>query len=97
MLIYEVKFLVIDISLVLILVLKSIKENIEKLYLLIEKGIYFIGFDVSYVGFLLNKVGKIYFIYFNYLDVWGVMIEWIEEFEVFVFYGCFYLVLLSGN
>ncbi len=95
--IHEAKSLAIDTSLVLTLALKSTKENIEKLYLLTEKGIYFIGFDASHVGFLLNKAGKIYLIHSNYLDARGVMIERIEESEVFASYGRFHLVPLSGN
>lgn len=95
--IHEARSLAIDTNLVLALELDSTNENIDKLYSLTQAGIYFIGFDASHVGFLLNKAEKIYLIHSNYLDAQGVMIERIEESEVFASYGRFYLVPISGN
>lgn len=95
--IHEAKSLAIDTSLVLTLALGSTNENIEKLYSLTQEGIYFIGFDASHVGFLLNKAKKIYLIHSNYLDARGVLIERIEESEVFASYERFHLVPISGN
>ena len=95
--IHEAKSLAIDTSQVLTLALDSTNKDIDKLYSLTQEGIYFIGFDASHVGFLLKKAEKIYLIHSNYLDAQGVMIERIEESEVFASYGRFYLVPISGN
>ncbi len=95
--IHEAKSLAIDTSLVLTWELDSANKNIEKLYSLTQEGIYFIGFDASHVGFLLNRAAQIYLIHSNYLDTQGVMIERVEESEVFASYGRFHLVPISGN
>lgn len=95
--VHEAMSLAIDTNLVLTLELDSTTRNIDKLYSLTKEGIYFIGFDASHVGFLLNKAGKIYLIHSNYLGTQGVMIERIEESEVFASYGRFHLVPISEN
>lgn len=95
--IHEAKSLAIDTNMLLTLELENTAKHIADLHSRTEEGIYFIGFDASHVGFLLNRANKIYLIHSNYLDAKGVMIERIEESEVFAAYGRFYLVPLSKN
>jgi hypothetical protein len=59
-------------------------------------GIYFLGFDQSHVGFLLNKKNELYVIHSNYIGG-SVTIERIEESLAFASYRKFYVSPLSTN
>lgn len=95
--IHEAKSLAIDTNLLQVIEGEELHLNIQQIQERTSPGIYFLGFDASHVGFLMNRNGKIYLIHSNYLAAKGVMIERIEESEVFASYRRFYLVPLSGN
>ncbi len=60
------------------------------------EGIYFLGFDQSHVGFLLNRKNNLYVIHSNYVGG-NVTIERIEESAAFASYRKFYVCPLSNN
>jgi len=95
--IHEAKSLAIDTNFLQTIVGQEVQQNIQQIQDRTSPGMYFIGFDASHVGFLLSRNGKIYLIHSNYLAAKGVMIERIEESEVFASYQRFYLVPLSAN
>jgi len=72
-------------------------ENIEKMKEELKEGIHFIGFDQSHVGYLLNEGGQLYLIHSNYINQVGVMIEPIEQSDVFGHYNRFFITELSTN
>lgn len=94
--IHEAKSLAIDLEKVLSIAAEP-AEAIAAIKKGTKTGIYFIGFDASHVGFLLNQAGHLYLIHSNYLDAQGVVIERIAESAVFASYDRFYLVPLSAN
>jgi len=75
----------------------SLSENISAINEYLEEGIHFIGFDQSHVGYIIKEKGELYLIHSNYIDAVGVVIEYIEESEVFSFFDKFYIVKLSTN
>lgn len=60
------------------------------------EGIYFLGFDQSHVGFLLNRKNQLFVIHSNYVGG-SVTIERIEESLAFASYRKFYVCPLSTN
>jgi len=72
-------------------------QNIAAIKEAVPKGIHFIGFDQSHVGYLLKKSDQLYLIHSNYLDAKGVEIEAIEQSEVFASYDRFYIAEISSN
>ncbi len=63
----------------------------------LNDGIYFLGFDSSHVGYLYKKNDKIFIIHSNFLSSEGVIIEKIEESEVFLLFNHFYIAEISTN
>lgn len=69
----------------------------EKLFKIIEEGIYFIGLNENHVGYLLNENNCFYLIHSNYSGEQKVVKESIDESEVFKSYSIFHLVSISNN
>ena len=76
---------------------RTISENIKQLKDTLQIGIYFIGFDEGHVGFLYKRQKDIYLIHSNFLEAKGVVVENIENSEVFSFYNKLYIAELSTN
>lgn len=72
-------------------------DNIQAIREHLKEGIHFIGFDESHVGYILKEQGQLYLIHSNYVDAAGVLIETVEESEVFKWYNKFHIVELSTN
>lgn len=72
-------------------------DYIETIQDTIKEGIYFIGFDSGHVGFILNNGDQLYLIHSNYLQAQGVMIERIENSNVYPMYSRFYFAEISTN
>lgn len=62
-----------------------------------SEGIYFIGFNESHVGYLLNKNNKLYLIHSNFLEPSKVIIEQAEKSDVFKSFENFYITPISNN
>lgn len=76
---------------------ESTDGRIEFLKTKTKKGIYFIGFGMSHVGYVYNDGQAIYLIHSNYIDLKGPMMEKIEESVVFGAYGTLYLAEISTS
>ena len=76
---------------------ESVSVNIAAINQYLKEGIHFIGFDESHVGYILKEKNQLYLIHSNYIDAMGVIIEPIENSEVFKSYNRFYIVELSTN
>jgi hypothetical protein len=71
-------------------------EIIQEMQRQTIEGIYFLGFDQSHVGFLLNRKNQLFVIHSNYVG--GIVtIERIEESLAFASYKKFYVCPLSTN
>ncbi len=71
-------------------------EIIQEMQRQTVEGIYFLGFDQSHVGFLLNRKNQLFVIHSNYVGG-SVTIERIEESLAFASYRKFYVCPLSTN
>ena len=92
----EAKSLALDLK-VIEIAENSKEENIAEIRKTLKDGIHFIGFDRSHVGYILKENKQLYLIHSNYISSQGVIIEPIEESEVFASYNRFYLTELSTN
>jgi len=72
-------------------------ERIDKLKVTLKEGIYFIGFDQNHVGYIQKKNGHLFVIHSNYIGAEGVVIEKIEDSEVFSYYTRIYIAEISTN
>lgn len=72
-------------------------ERIKQLRLLLQDGIYFIGFDQSHVGYIQKKGDDLFVIHSNYINAEGVVKEKAEESIVFSYYSKLYLAPISTN
>jgi len=72
-------------------------ERINSLKQLLKEGIYFIGFDQSHVGYIQKKNNQLFLIHSNYIGAEGVVIEKIEDSEVFSYYNRIYIAEISHN
>jgi hypothetical protein len=71
---------------------------LEEINKITQEGISFIGFDEGHVGFLLKKQGELFLIHSNYLYPNAeVIMERIEESNVFKKFTTFHLVDISNN
>ncbi|MBK9982643.1 MAG: hypothetical protein IPP15_09480 [Saprospiraceae bacterium] len=75
----------------------STAERIDILKRSLKEGIYFIGFDHSHVGYIQKKNGELFVIHSNYISAKGVVIEKIEESQVFSYYDRIYIAEISTN
>jgi len=75
----------------------STNERIAILSDTLKEGIYFIGFDQSHVGYIQKKGGELFVIHSNYIGAEGVVIEKIEDSQVFSYYTRIYIVDISRN
>ena len=75
----------------------STDERIRVLKTTLKEGIYFIGFDQSHVGYIQKKHGELFIIHSNYINAEGVVIEKIEDSQVFSFYHKIYIAEISNN
>lgn len=76
---------------------ESVSKNIESIRSYLKEGIHFIGFDKSHVGFVWKNNDQLYLIHSNYINSEGVIIEAIENSDVFKSHSKFYIVELSTN
>jgi len=72
-------------------------NTLTKIDSLVQKGIYFIGFDTGHVGFLVKKNGVLFLIHSNYLLPISVCIEPLKNARVFKKFTKFHLVDVSHN
>jgi hypothetical protein len=72
-------------------------ENIKAINEVLKEGIHFIGFGYNHVGYVLKKKEQLFLIHSNYINREGVIIEVIEESEVFTYFNEFHLVPISTN
>lgn len=63
----------------------------------LQEGIYFIGFDQSHVGYIQKKDVQLFVIHSNYIGAEGVVIEKIEDSQVFSYYNRIYIAEISRN
>ncbi len=75
----------------------SITERITILKDKLKEGIYFIGFDQSHVGYIQKKNSQLFVIHSNYIGSEGVIIERIEDSQVFSYYRRIYIADISRN
>jgi hypothetical protein len=75
----------------------STDERIAILRDTLKEGIYFIGFDQSHVGYIQKKNGELLVIHSNYIGAEGVVIEKIEDSQVFSYYTRIYIADISHN
>jgi len=75
----------------------STADRIEILRGTLQEGIYFIGFDQSHVSYIQKKGDQVFVIHSNYINAEGVVIEKIEESQVFSYYTRLYIAEISTN
>ncbi len=75
----------------------STTERITILKDKLKEGIYFIGFDQNHVGYIQKKGRELFVIHSNYIGAEGVVIERIEESQVFSYYTRIYVADISRN
>ncbi|MBL0008623.1 MAG: hypothetical protein IPP25_16000 [Saprospiraceae bacterium] len=75
----------------------STTERIAILRDKLKEGIYFIGFDQSHVGYIQKKNCELFVIHSNYIGAEGVVIERIEDSQVFSYYTQIYIADISRN
>lgn len=75
----------------------SIVERMAILRDSLSEGIYFIGFDQSHVGYIHKKGNELFVIHSNYIGSEGVVIERIEDSQVFSYYTRIYIADISRN
>lgn len=75
----------------------SVEQRIQILRDTLSEGIYFLGFDQSHVGYIQKKNGQLFVIHSNYIGAEGVVIEKIEESQVFSYYNRIYIADISRN
>ena len=76
---------------------KDSEQTLAKIESLVQRGVYFIGFDTGHVGFLVKKGGTLYLIHSNYLFPISVCIEPLKDARVFKKFTKFHLVDISHN
>ncbi len=75
----------------------STDERISILKDTLKEGIYFVGFDQNHVGYIQKKGSELFVIHSNYIGAEGVVIERIEESQVFSYYDRIYIADISRN
>lgn len=75
----------------------STTERIAILKDNLKAGIYFIGFDQNHVGYIQKKNNDLFVIHSNYIGAEGVVIERIEDSQVFSSYSRIYITDISRN
>ncbi len=75
----------------------STTERITILKDKLKEGIYFIGFDQSHVGYIQKKNGELFVIHSNYIGSEGVVIERINDSQVFSYYTRIFIADISHN
>lgn len=75
----------------------STEEIIASLKDTLKEGIYFIGFDQSHVGYIQKRGNELFLIHSNYIGAEGVVIERIEDSQVFSYYTRIYIAEISRN
>lgn len=73
------------------------EQCIEAILDNLSQGVHFIGFDANHVGYVLKNNNDLYLIHSNYKNSQGVVIEKIEDSEVFKSFNIFHLAKLSHN
>lgn len=63
----------------------------------LKEGIYFLGFDQNHVGYIQKKNSDLFVIHSNYIGGEGVVIERIEDSQVFSYYSRIYIADISRN
>ena len=63
----------------------------------LKEGIYFLGFDQNHVGYIQKKNSDLFVIHSNYIGSEGVVIEGIEDSQVFSYYSRIYIADISRN
>lgn len=72
-------------------------ERIAILKDTLKEGIYFIGFDQTHVGYIQKRNDDLFVIHSNYIGAEGVVIERIEDSQVFSYYSRIYIADISRN
>lgn len=75
----------------------STNERIAILHDTLKEGIYFIGFDQNHVGYIQKKNDDLFVIHSNYIGAEGVVIERIEDSQVFSYYSRIYIADITRN
>ncbi len=75
----------------------STDERISILKDTLKEGIYFLGFDQNHVGYIQKKGRELFVIHSNYIGAEGVVIERIEDSQVFSYYSRIYIADISRN
>lgn len=75
----------------------SADERISILRDTLQEGIYFLGFDQNHVGYIRKKNNDLFVIHSNYIGAEGVVIERIEDSQVFSYYNRIYIADISRN
>lgn len=75
----------------------STDERIATLRDTLKEGIYFLGFDQNHVGYIQKKNNDLFVIHSNYIGAEGVVIEKIEDSQVFSYYDRIYIADISRN
>lgn len=75
----------------------STDERIAILMDTLKEGIYFIGFDQNHVGYIQKKNKDLFVIHSNFIGGEGVVIERIEDSQVFSYYTRIYIADISRN
>ncbi len=75
----------------------STDERIAILQDTLKEGIYFLGFDQNHVGYIQKKNNDLFVIHSNYIGAEGVVIEGIEDSQVFTYYSRIYIADISRN
>ena len=75
----------------------STDERIAILRDTLKEGIYFLGFDQNHVGYIQKKNKDLFVIHSNFIGGEGVVIERIEDSQVFSYYTRIYIADISRN
>jgi hypothetical protein len=75
----------------------STEEIIAILRDTLKEGIYFLGFDRNHVGYIQKKNNELFVIHSNYIGAEGVVIERVEDSQVFSYYSRIYIADISRN
>ena len=75
----------------------SSDERIAILRDTLKEGIYFLGFDQNHVGYIQKKNSDLFVIHSNYIGAEGVVIEKIEDSQVFSYFDRIYIADISHN
>ncbi len=76
---------------------ESSEKAFQEIKRLTQEGLYFIGFDMGHVGYLLKRKSELFLIHSNYLSPGSVCMEPLKDSRVFKSFSKFHLVDISNN